>query len=261
MKQIQQEINSASYNNAKDNIGEAEKKEERITKAKKSQVNNNTGDDKKNDSNEDGNNSSNKQITIGGKINAGTAKIYSYAGGTGYSQYFKDDPIYTVLDEKNGYLKVRWHKNQTGTTGWFKKSDVKAYKTGAYNLLKDQLALTQEVAPEAIVRKDGSVLMPLTSGTSVLNGNATKNFYDFMNNPLSYMTDLLNKEAIASSPNNNITGATIKNDINLNITLPGVTNYEEFKNKMVKDADFGKKIQAMTIDLVTGKSSLAKYKK
>ena len=79
------------------------------------------------------NNSSNsaKTITVGGKINAGSAKIYDYAGDTsGERQYYRNDPIYTVLTERNGYLKVRHHKLSSGTTGWFKKSDVKAYKTG-----------------------------------------------------------------------------------------------------------------------------------
>ena len=40
-------------------------------------------------------------ITVGGKINAKGAKIYSYAGDTsGENQYFASDPIYTVLDER-----------------------------------------------------------------------------------------------------------------------------------------------------------------
>ena len=50
-------------------------------------------------------------ITVGGKINAKGAKIYSYAGDTsGENQYFASDPIYTVLDENKGYLKVRCHR-------------------------------------------------------------------------------------------------------------------------------------------------------
>lgn len=75
--------------------------------------------------------SSSKTIKVGGKINAGSAMIYDYAGDkTGETQYYKNDPIYNVLDEKNGYIKVRHHKLSSGVTGWFKKNDVKAYKTG-----------------------------------------------------------------------------------------------------------------------------------
>lgn len=70
-------------------------------------------------------------IKVGGLINAGKAQIYDYAGDkSGERQYFLNDPIYKVLDEKNGYLLTRWHKLNTGYTGWFKKSDVKAYARG-----------------------------------------------------------------------------------------------------------------------------------
>lgn len=77
------------------------------------------------------NSSSSSKIKIGGLINAGKARIYDYAGDkSGERQYFLNDPIYKVLDEKNGYLLTRWHKLNTGYTGWFKKSDVKAYAKG-----------------------------------------------------------------------------------------------------------------------------------
>ena len=141
---------------------------------------------------------------------------------------------------------------------WLKAN---GYQKGVYNLKRDEYAFTQEVAPEAIVRKDGSVLMPLTSGTSVLNGNATKNFYDFMNNPLQYMNDLMNKEIKSSAPNTSNANTTIESNIQLTMNLPGITNYEEFKGKMIKDKDFEKRIQAMSVDLLAGKSSLLKYKR
>ena len=71
------------------------------------------------------------KIKVGGLINAGKAQIYDYAGDkSGERQYFLNDPIYKVLDEQNGYLLTRWHKLNTGYTGWFKKSDVKAYAKG-----------------------------------------------------------------------------------------------------------------------------------
>ena len=77
------------------------------------------------------NSSSSSKIKIGGLINAGKARIYDYAGDkSGERQYFLNDPIYKVLDEKNGYLLTRWHKLNTGYTGWFKKSEVKAYAKG-----------------------------------------------------------------------------------------------------------------------------------
>lgn len=70
-------------------------------------------------------------IGVGTTINAGSAPIYAYAGSqTGLGQYFANDPIYTVVGEQGGYILVRWHGKSDGYTGWFKKSDVKAYAQG-----------------------------------------------------------------------------------------------------------------------------------
>ncbi len=69
-------------------------------------------------------------ITVGGRIDATGAKIYDTINGRASTQYFSKDPKYTVLEEKNGWLKVRHHSAKSGVSGWFKKSDVKAYKSG-----------------------------------------------------------------------------------------------------------------------------------
>lgn len=74
-----------------------------------------------------------KTISVGGKINAGSAQIYDYAGDTsGERQYFRSDPIYKVLKEEGDWIQVRYHKLSNGITGWFKKSDVTAMNTGGY---------------------------------------------------------------------------------------------------------------------------------
>jgi hypothetical protein len=74
-----------------------------------------------------------KTISVGGKVNAGGAQIYDYAGDTsGESQYFHNDPVYQVLKEQGEWIQVRHHKLSSGITGWFKKSDVVAMNTGGY---------------------------------------------------------------------------------------------------------------------------------
>lgn len=52
----------------------------------------------------------------------------------------------------------------------------------------------------------------------------------------------------------------VNNDINLEITLPNVHDYQSFKREMQNDPQFEKMIQAMTIDKALGKNSLNKYK-
>lgn len=71
-------------------------------------------------------------FSIGSRVKADPdAIIYadSYGGGGG-SQYYRNDPIYTILDENNGYYLTRYHGVSGGYTGWFRKKDLTAYKTG-----------------------------------------------------------------------------------------------------------------------------------
>lgn len=118
-----------------------------------------------------------KTVTVGSTINAKGATIYSNSyGGGGGSQYYGNDPIYTVVGENNGYWLVRYHKLSSGYTGWFKKSDVTAMKSGgytgnyegfAYLHAKERVLNAQQTAAfEKLVYN----LLPSISST-LLNGN------------------------------------------------------------------------------------------
>ena len=125
-----------------------------------------------------------KTVTVGSTINAKGATIYSNSsGGGGGRQYYGNDPIYTVVGENNGYWLVRYHKLSSGYTGWFKKSDVTAMKSGgytgnyegfAYLHAKERVLNAQQTAAfEKLVYN----LLPSISST-LLNGsvsNATTN--------------------------------------------------------------------------------------
>lgn len=131
--------------------------------------------------------SSSGKIKVGGLINAGKAQIYDYAGDkSGERQYFLDDPIYKVLDEKNGYLLTRWHKLNTGYTGWFKKSEVKAYAKGGLadftgpawldgTKSKPELVLNARDTENFIQLKD--ILSNLLKGDNV-SGNSGDNYFE-----------------------------------------------------------------------------------
>ena len=202
-----------------------------------------------------------KAIVVGGKINAGNAKIYSYPGGGSYGQYFDNDPIYTVLAESNGYLQVRHHKLSSGVTGWFKKSDVKAYKTGG---LVDYTGIAQV---------DGTKAKP----ELMLNAADTENFLnlrdalramgsqDLQVNPLSGFNapaftgihDISRRLSAVTGSNGSGHGDVKFGDIV--IQIDHVENYNDFVEKLRNDQQFEKMIQSMTVDRVAGKSSFAKY--
>jgi hypothetical protein len=169
-----------------------------------------------------------KTIKVGGKINAKGAKIYSWAGGTGSSQYFANDPIYTVLEEKNGYLKVRWHKASSGVTGWFKKSDVKAYKTGTKGVKEDQLAWIDENGFEELVLNAGpdGRLQYLSKGTSVLNSDLTERLMNLAMNPQEVLDR--NRPQIGAPHITN-------NEINISMDIAEVVHIDKVTNDTLPD--------------------------
>lgn len=168
--------------------------------------------------------SSSGTIKVGGKINAGSAQIYDYAGDkSGERQYYRNDPIYTVLAEKNGYLKVRYHKLSKGVTGWFKKSDVKAYAKGSKKIDKDQLALVHELGDELILHAgQNGKLEYLSKGSGVVPADLTSNLMDWGElNPQDILDR--NRPSVGVSPEVHAT------EINLNIQYGDMLKIENFK--------------------------------
>ncbi len=208
--------------------------------------------------------STEKAITVGGKINAKGAKIYDYAGDTsGENQYFGSDPIYKVLDEKNGYLKVRYHKLSSGVTGWFKKSDVKAYKTGGlvdYTGIakvdgtpgKPELMLNAEDTENFLELRD---LLRLLSSQSLTVGCS----YGFGSPTLNGVTDISRVLSSLCSTSGGNMGTTI-GDIEINIPIEKVDDYNDFVTKLRNDSKFENMLLDVTIGRLAGGSSLAKNK-
>lgn len=144
-------------------------------------------------------------IKVGGKINAGSALIYEWAGDTtGERQYYKNDPVYTVLKEQNGWLQVRYHKLSSGITGWFKKNQVKAYAKGTLGINKNQLALIDELGEELVVNADGNGrLSYLTKGTGVVPADLTEKIMNLALDPASALDGVIPKTRIPSVTANN----------------------------------------------------------
>ena len=204
-----------------------------------------------------------KTISVGGRINAKGAKIYAYAGARPETQLFSRDPVYDVLQVKDGWVQVRYHKLNKGVTGWFKQSDIRAYKTGG---LIDYTGLAQV---------DGTKTKP----EMVLNANDTKNFLAIVDKLKGVPVSVKGSEfadyksiiqhAITSADTiskklNSIQSRTVNQDVNSNVTLnvniDHVENYDEFVEKLKHDGQFEKFVQAVTTDRLVGGSALAKYK-
>lgn len=136
----------------------------------------------------------------------------SYGGGAG-RQYYANDPIYNILDENNGYYLVRHHKLSSGYTGWFKKSDVKAYKKGG---------LADFTGPAWL---DGTKSSP----ELILNARDTENFIELKN-----ILGSLMKSGITQTTSSSVGDMYFDIDINVD-EISNDYDVEQLKKKIKED--------------------------
>lgn len=229
---------------------------------------NNTSNNKpNNNNNKNNNNNQKKKITNGSKINAKGAFIYSdsYCGGK-QKQYYSKDPVYVVIGENNGYYKVRHHSLKSGVTGWFKKGDVKAYKTGG---LVDYTGLAQldgtPQSPELVLNsKDTENFIKLRDALRtmakqpLLIDNVPNIGKTYQNHMAGFFDSIDIKSKLSDLSNPTFTTNVTIGDIN--IPIERVNDYNDFVNQLKKDDKFANMIRSETIDLVRGGSKLAKNK-
>lgn len=229
LKQAWQDVIDLVKEESKLTISSVKESNKRITSAK---------EETKKTSSTTNNNNKNKTTTtakaikVGGKINAGSALIYGHAGDkTGERQYFRNDPVYVVLDEKNGYLKVRHHKLSSGVTGWFKKADVKAYAKGTKGVDKDQVALIDELGEELVLHAGpNGKLQYLTKGSGVIPADITANLMKLGELNTQEMLDR-NRPQIA--PNKNI----VNTEINLDCSVGELVHIEHCDRDTLPDVE------------------------
>ena len=111
-----------------------------------------------------------------------SAKIYEYINGRPERQYYRKNPTYVVLSTKGGWAKVRHSSLNRGVTGWFRNSDLKAYKKGTNYVPKNDLYLTQDEGAE-VMMKDGSLITPLKQGDKVWNNKSSDMLWELTNKP------------------------------------------------------------------------------
>ena len=180
---------------------------------------------------------------------------------TAENQFYKSNPIYTVLREKDGWIQVRHISLNSGITGWFKKNTVQAYASGKKNFLNDEIAWTQENGTEFIVRpSDGAILTPIAKGDSVLNATASGNIWNMANSPAEFIKENLKLDASSVPNTSSVNNSIVQNFENITFSMPNVHGYNELLSEMQRDPKFEKFILSMTIDQLAGKSKLAKGK-
>ena len=149
-------------------------------------------------------------------------------------------------------------KQNTDMIRWMK---TKGYATGVYNLPKSEIAWTQEKGREVIISPStGAMLTPLAEHDSVLSAAATRNMFEFFNDPSVFMEGLnLSKyslePSLASKLNQNF-----ENHFQVAIEVNNPNNFEDFVYQLQHDKNVEKIIQAMTIGKLSGGGDLRKFR-
>lgn len=168
-----------------------------------------------------------KAITVGGKIDASGAKIYSYAGGSGYNQYYSNDPVYTVLAENGDWIQVRHHKLSSGVTGWFKKGTVKAYAKGTTKLEKSGIVNIDELGEELILRAQNGRLTYMEKGSGVIPADLTSNLMAW--GALDPQDILDRNRPAITAPH------IVNNEMSINMNIAEVVHIDEVTNDTIPD--------------------------
>ena len=206
----------------------------------------------------------NNKAEVGDKVTFVSGRYYGDSdGGHGSGNYYLGKKVKITRINKGSKYPYAIDATDGTELGWVKLNQLKGYASGIMRVPNDQLAWTQEQGEEAIVRNDGSILTPLTRDVSVLNADMTKNLWDFMGNPGSFLSDysdgFVNSEKYSTkNEESNVNIASVFDNVTFN--LPNVIDSNAFVRELVTNKKAERAIQAMTIDRIRGGSSLAKNK-
>ena len=202
----------------------------------------------------------NNKAEVGDKVTFSSGRYYEASDGSGASgnMYLGKKVKITRINKGSKYPYAIDATDGT-ELGWVKLNQLKGYASGIMRVPNDQLAWTQEQGEEAIVRNDGSILTPLSRDVSVLNADMTKNLWDFMGNPGSFLSDYSDGEKFGVKNVDNSSSVDV-GGVTIQCNMPNVQNANDLLHELTTNKDIEKAICAMTIGRAMGGSSLAKYK-
>lgn len=176
------------------------------------------------------------------------------------------------------------YRGSSNQNNWLiSQMKLKGYKKGTSYVPKKDNYLIQEDGQELIYDKsEGSfvtpqssepTIVPLNVGDMVFPNESVKRLYElassgnfggFANNltpSINPIAENMKKMSDSLQTTNNInTSNEIHMDGDININLPGVTNYEQFRKELIGDDKFEKAIFTMVGNGMLGKSTIEKYK-
>lgn len=208
---------------------------------------------------------------VGDKVTFASGRYYYSSDGmspTGNQMLGKS--VYITSINNASWATKPYHistgsKLGNGDLGWLTLSQLKGYRTGSKYIRRDQWARVNEDGDEivlsdgAITMADGTVLRKLNQGDKVLTSAQTDNMYEWAKiSPVDLFSKaLVDSQVPEFTPVSN--SSNIQNDINLNIEIDRVMDYNDFVTQLKQDNKFEKFIQEATLGRAMGHGKLKKY--
>lgn len=255
---VQQAVNDANAR-AQANITNTQKQQSQQTTTTKSPSSSNNSN-KTNTNSKQGNG----RPDVGDAVKYNSGKYYYSSDGlTPNGSQMLGQTVYITKINNADWATKPYHiaRDKAGSRplGWVALDQISGYKSGIKSIPKDEFAWTNENGnPETIITGDGSILTPLSKGSSVLNTEAHNNLWDMANDPSEFIKRNLDIDTSTLLAQNN-KPSQVNNTISINIPIDKVLDYNDFIKQLQNDPKAEKLIQSIAFDQVTGRGRLGKY--
>lgn len=193
---------------------------------------------------------------------------YDSYGTRPLGHHYQGKEVYITNINKKGskpYHISTGNKLGNGDLGWVTLEQLRGYKNGTNAVESDRFAWMDEFGKKEVVirKKDNAILGNFNKGDVILNNGTLDNLLNLARNPKQFMAQnigdidsLLSQTPDIKNVSNN---RTVENNIDVNISIDKVQDFDDFIYKMQTSNKFEKLVQSMTIDRIAGKNSLKKH--
>lgn len=254
---VQQAVNDANAR-AQANITNTQKQQSQQTTTTKSPSSSNNSN-KTNTNSKQGNG----RPDVGDAVKYNSGKYYYSSDGlTPNGSQMLGQTVYITKINNADWATKPYHiaRDKAGSRplGWVALNQISGYKSGIKSATEDELAWTNEGAPETIIRKkDGAILTRVYPGDSVYDNAAHNNLWSLAHDPEKFIADNLKSDMVV--PNALTQTNQTQNTINVTIPIAKVQDYNDFIKQLQSDSNAQKLIQAMALNEVAGRNKFGKY--
>ena len=181
---------------------------------------------------------------------------------------YQGQEVYITNINKKGskpYHISTGNKLGNGDLGWVTIEQLRGYKNGTNAVESDRLAWMNEFGKKEVVirKKDKAILGNFEKGDAILDSNTLSNLLNMAKNPKQFMAqnigDIDSLLSQAPDVKNISDNRNIQNNIDVNISIDKVQDYNDFIRKFQTDNKFEKLIETIALNKISGRGSLSNF--